>query len=97
MNHSFHGVLSYCPAWSLLSETRDNTIVAQASSGLDADSAYLRKSLNIWHLSQALSLSLSLLYADYSGFGSFDTWNRGELPSSTFALGKPAHISGSQN
>ncbi|KAJ0136446.1 Uncharacterized protein HZ326_20544 [Fusarium oxysporum f. sp. albedinis] len=85
-----------CPAWSLLSETRDNTTVAQASPDLT----------RIQHISERASThgifhklpkrtDLSLLYADHSGFGSFDTLDRGELPSTAFALGTPAHISGS--
>ncbi|KAG6982118.1 hypothetical protein FocnCong_v009107 [Fusarium oxysporum f. sp. conglutinans] len=76
-----------CPAWSLLSETRDNTTVAQASPDLT----------RIQHISERASThgifhklpkrtDLSVLYADHSGFGSFDTLDRGELPSTAFAL-----------
>lgn len=90
-----------CPAWSLLSETRDNTIVAQASPDLTRTQHISERASTHGIYQQALYLidvSHSLLYADHSGFGSFDASNLGELPpSTTFALGKPAHISGSQN
>lgn len=67
-----------CPAWSLLllSETRDNTIVAQASPDLTRTQHISERASTHGIFQQALyliDLSHTLLYADHSGFGSFDT------------------------